>query len=167
MTMPSMDALPGPAGDRTPPPHRHPRKRHAIGRDTFRHIEANLRDYDETKRRVGELELQIAERGMGIAYDNQAHEQQASPEWSDPTPKRASAIAQHKLIGRMRAFVTATDTVYELLPDEYRALVQAFYWGKKFVSKRQVAAQLGISEDTFGRRRTRIVEALAEQLGEW
>lgn len=134
---------------------------------TVRHLEAELRDYHQTKRALADLERQIAERGMGIAYDTQQHEQQASPEWSDPTPKRASALATHKLLERMRDTTRAIDNVYGRLPERYRRVVDVYYWGQRFLPVRQAAALLDVHEATFRRWRSVIIDALAEEVGEW
>jgi len=144
-------------------------ERHRVGlrAGTVRHLEAELRDYHQTKRAIADLERQIAERGMGIAYDSQRHDQQASPEWSDPTPKRASTLADHRLLQRMRATTRAIETVVGRLPKRYRHVIIVYYWGERFVPVRQAAAGLAVHEATFRRWRSLIIEALAEEMGEW
>ena len=143
------------------------RRRVGLRAGTVRHLEAELRDYHQTKRAIADLERQIAERGMGIAYDSQRHEQQASPEWGDPTPKRASALADHRLLERMRATTRAIENVCGRLPARYHRVIIVYYWGERFVPVRQAAARLGISEATFGRWRSVIINVLAEEMGEW
>jgi RinA family phage transcriptional activator len=147
------------------PPRPARQTRAGLRSETFDRLEAELRDYQATKTRIAELVADISERGAGIAYDVQTHEQHASPEWSDPTPKRASALAQHRLLERMRAAVDAIDRLLERLPASDHELVREFYWDRR--PRRQTALVLSLSESTLRRRRHAIVEALAEEMGEW
>lgn len=139
--------------------------RRVLRQDTFRYLEAELRDYPETKAKLQEVVAEIIGGGMGIAYDVQAHRRDASPQWSDPTPARASSLAQHMLVGRMRAAISAVERLWERLPAEERKLMELYYWQRRL--RGETAHTLGISEATLGRRRHAIVEALAEQMGLW
>jgi RinA family phage transcriptional activator len=149
-----------------PPAVRRPlRPRGALRGETFRYLEAELRDYNTTKARLVDLTREITERGMGIAYDAQRADQAASSEWSDPTPKRAGALAANPHLLRLRAVVNGIEAVLERLPERWRRLVEVYYF-ERWPHDR-IEAELAAADRTTRDWRRAVVTALAEELGEW
>ena len=141
------------------------KQRAGLRSTTFAYVEAELRDFPATKKRLNELARDIAERGMGIAYDQQAHHQEASPEWSNPTEKRALALNSHAEAVGLARTMYAIQVVYWAGDDDRQALMRLFYWERW--PREAVLKELGIAPRTLYDRRCEIVGLVARQLGMW
>jgi len=141
------------------------RRRALLRERTFRWLEGELRDYPETKRRLEKLVGEIAERGMGISYELQAHRREASPEFSDPTGKRGTWLATDRVLSRMRDVTHTIEAVLEQLPPEHHQLVELYYW--RSWSRLAVCDKLAIDPRTLQRWRRAIVWEIARVGGYW
>lgn len=130
---------------------------------TFSYLETEIFDYRWTKQEIDRRVREVAERGMGISYELQSHQREASPEWSDPTGIRGSAVAEDAILRHMTDVVNAIDHVLEQLDEQKRRLVELYYWRRW--SRVAVCDAIGIDPRTFVRWRNAIVVALARRLG--
>lgn len=126
---------------------------------TFKHIEAELESYWETKRDLARMEMDVI-----LASPSEPLARVAGDfALSDPTGRRATVLALNRRINEMRRIVAAIETVLNNLDAESRKLVELRYFQR--MRPPQVARELGIDERTFYRWRKRIVYAVAAVLG--
>lgn len=142
-------------------------------------VEAHLRNYHAERaelrslrawfdEHVEALRRDVAERGMGIALDEQTHGRASSPQWSDPTGKRGVELADKIRVNGARlhylaAIVPAVEAVLAAATEEERSLVRLWYW--RGLTPAEVAAALHVSRETAYLWRRRVLYAVAERLG--
>jgi len=141
------------------------KRRAGLRSATFSYVEAQLHDYYQLVRRVDELRRDIAERGMGISYDTQSHHREASPEWSDPTSKRAGQMMTSRALSEAAKTVTAIQKVHDGFPVVRRRVMELYYFNRG--EQKRVARQLELSVSTVLRLRASIVASVADELGLW
>jgi RinA family phage transcriptional activator len=132
---------------------------------TFRYVEQQLFDYAQLKARLSELDHDIVERGAGIAYDEQSHHREASPEWSDPTPRRAGQLLTHRARGELANAVHAIRLIYASASALQQRVTERYYWKRE--EQWRVAKHLTVSERSVARARQAVVAAVAEEMGLW
>lgn len=141
------------------------KKRAGLRAATFAYVEQQLHDYQRLKERLDERTAEVAERGMGIAYDEQSHHREASPEWSDPTHKRATRLMNDKSREELAKTVAAIRFVYQDSFEQQRQVMKRYYWER--VDQKTVARELDVHPLTVARLRQQLVTAVAEEMGLW
>ncbi len=139
--------------------------RRQISRAAFRHVEAELCAYPETRRELERMRADIIERGMAQALELQVTRAQASGEWFDPTLSRATALVTHLTIQGMERIVRVVEAVYAALPPERQRLIRLRYWERPGMGWQWYAQEIGADESTLRRWRNHVVELIALRMG--
>jgi len=129
-------------------------------KSTFRYIEAEIYDYPETLKEIGNLREEIMEGG-------QQEEQQVRVQtnrMSDPTVNRATRLLMDRRLRRLEEVTFAIQKVCDALPKDKHRLMEMKYWEKRYTNT-GISETLHISEMTFYRWRRQIVTAIANELG--
>jgi len=133
----------------------------AIRREIKLYIEAEIRDYNDTLRAIGEerdeliLSSPIQDNNGGTSYGI-----------SNPTLDKAIKLRTHKRIRRMEQTCEAIAKVIDALPDEKYRLVELKYWAKpQLHTDEGIARQIGCDRRTLCRWVDGIVLAVGIELG--
>lgn len=133
-----------------------------ISRGAFRHVEAELYAYHDTKREIVRLKNDILHSSsyfepIGGGRSNLP---------GDPTGNTATLMVTHRKIEQLERIVEAIESVVERLPEKKRRLVQLRYWDKpRTLTWDGIALRLEVSRRTAMNWRDEIVYAIAEKLG--
>lgn len=138
-----------------------------IKRDVFRHVEAELYAYPFRKKEIARLREEILVPHNKHSEDTAIVKGKNSvKKYGDPTAKTAVALASHAKLMHLERVVDAIDEVYNRLPEPKQELIRVKYWtSPQRLTTIGICEELGISERTFRRWRTQIVEEVAEILG--
>ena len=131
-----------------------------IDKAIFRYVEHELYNYENTKKELEEMKLDIAEAVVGnIQYDNYS---------INKNPGSSTETAATKLITN-KAIIRATKTIKDIekakkqIDEEKLELLNIKY--NSGMTKQQILKKLNISERTYFRWRSEIVEIVAEEMG--
>ena len=131
-----------------------------IDKAIFRYVEHELYNYIDTKKELEEMRLDIAEAVIGnIQYDNYS---------TNKNPGSSTETAATKLITN-KAIIRATKTIKDIekakkqIDEEKLELLNIKY--NSGMTKQQILKKLNISERTYFRWRSEIVEIVAEGMG--
>ena len=133
--------------------------------DIKAYIEAELRDYHQTKMDLIEAKEDIAESApivddVGFNTSAQTHR------IGRPTESKTIAILTNKRIRRMEQVVRAVDVVTGELPEEKMRLVRLKYWQRpRRLTDAGIAMKLSISRRTVYKWTNAICWAVAGELG--
>ena len=129
----------------------------------FRHVEAELFRYHDTKREIEKVRKDIIYR-TSPPDENVGGGRGNLP--GDPTGRTATILLSHRKLEQMERVVEAISTVYEMLPEEKKKLVKMRYWSpnQRYTWDR-IALELHASKTTVLRWRDDIVEMIAQEVG--
>lgn len=127
------------------------------------YIEAELRDYHQTKKDLLEAKEDIALESP--AYDDNTGGTHTN-RVSKPTESKTIAILTNKRIKRMEQVIRAIDMVIGELPPEKVKLVELKYWQRpRRLTDAGIAMDLGVSRRTVYYWTEEICTAIAIELG--
>ncbi|RKO63245.1 transcriptional regulator [Caldibacillus debilis] len=130
---------------------------------TFKHIEAELYAYPDTKKEIARLREEILH---GKANDDENIGGGRSNIPGRPTERVATRLVMSKRLRNLEEVAEAIDRVYERLPEGHQKLVKLRYWGKyRRPTWDDIAGKLFISKRQAMRWRDEIVHLIADQLG--
>ena len=134
-----------------------------LDKGVFRHVEAELYRYHDTRREIVRIRNDIL-FGKTPPDENVGGGRSNLP--GDPTGRAGTILASHRKLEQMERVVDAIETVYWLLPDEKKRLVEMRYWSpNQRYTWDGIAMTLHISKMTALRWRDEIVEAIAYEIG--
>mgnify|MGYP000872409590 CR=1 FL=1 len=128
-----------------------------LDRAVFRYIEHELYNYDETKREIEELRMDIIEKAPlkeaipGTGYV------------SDPTARKAMKLVTSTALARMERTVRAIDRALARLTDEHRQLFELKY--RQCLPWQRVCELIPLSERSYFRLRRELVLMVALEMG--
>lgn len=128
-------------------------------RETFRYLEAELRDYPQTVYMLQTMTRDLLSRpspGVIPVF---------SVGRSDPTGRQATALLSHRLIQQAQRITQAISAVWRVLDSPQKRLIRLRYWRTPPASWAMISAELKVSESTCRWWRKRIIDAIAEELG--
>ena len=132
-----------------------------IRREVKAYIEAELRDYQLTRKELEELKEDI--RHETSDKDDGGGKSSAI---SNPTEQRVIKLVTNKRIRRMEQVVNAIEVVTQELPQEKLKLVQLKYWTRpRRLTDAGIAAQLSCNSRTVHKWTNGICLAIAGELG--
>jgi RinA family phage transcriptional activator len=133
----------------------------AIRREIKAYIEAELRDYNDTLRAIGEdknellLASPVHDNNGGTSYD-----------LSNPTQDKALQLVTNKRIRRMEQTCRAIENVVNRLPEDKYRLVELRYWTKpQTLTDEGIAREIGIDRATLYRWADGIIKAIGIEMG--
>lgn len=137
----------------------------AIKRATFKHIEAELYAYPDTKREIARLREEIM-YGSVSDDENTGGGSNSCRTPGRPTERIATRLMSDKRLRNHEELVYAIETVYNSLDDTQKQLIKLRYWnGRNKASWERIAIDCNIGERTVYRYRDMVVEAIAEKVG--
>lgn len=131
---------------------------------TFKHVEAELYCYPDTKKEIRRLREQIMN-------DTQIDENVGAGKNSYRTPSRpteqiATRLVTNKFIRNLEEVTDAIESVYERLDETQQKLIKMRYWnGRNGASWERIAIECNISERSVYNYRNSIISAIAERIG--
>jgi len=134
-----------------------------LKRATFRHIEAEIYSYEETKEYIKKLRDAIIE---GSTQNNEYIGVAARSGYKTSSVEiKGTLLADHILLNEMTRITDAIQKVYKHLPESKQKLMELKYWSNEDYTIEQLAEKLNISESTVKRWRQEIVYRVAMMLG--
>lgn len=128
-----------------------------LDRAVFRYIEHELYNYDETKKEIEELRMDIIEKGPlkeavpGTGYV------------SDTTARKAIKLVTNTALARMERTVRAIDRALARLSDDHRQLFELKY--RQCLPWQRVCELIPLSERSYFRLRRELVLMVALEMG--
>lgn len=129
-----------------------------IRKSTFRYIENEIYDHNDTKQCLFDLEEEII-------LSTPPHQEIRTKDPKDPTGLTASMLATNKIRKRMHETVYAIDIALIILLPEQRDVIDDKYWTRPKLSWGQIATEHNLDKSTVYRWRTEFVRDIARRLG--
>ncbi|MDV2686621.1 transcriptional regulator [Alkalihalophilus lindianensis] len=135
-----------------------------LKRATFKHIEAELICYHETKKEIKRLR-------ESIIYDTELNDNVGMGKNSyripsRPTEQIATRLIATKIIRNLVEISDAIESIYSCLDENQKKLIKMRYWsGRNRVSWKMIDLELNLGEWTVYRYQQLIIEAIAERIG--
>jgi len=134
-----------------------------LDKGVFRHVEAELYRYHDTKREIMRMRNDIL-YGTSPPDENVGGGRSNIP--GDPTGKAGTLLASHRRLEQMERIVEAIESVYDRLPDVKKRLIELRYWERpQILTWDGIAIELKTSRRQAIRWRDEIVFAIAELVG--
>ncbi|QDI90227.1 transcriptional regulator [Salicibibacter halophilus] len=130
---------------------------------TFKHIEAELYAYRETKKEIMQLREQIISGGDNDENIGQGENSYRYP--NRPTEVIATRLTTDKRLRNLEEIVQAIDRSYEQSSDEHRAIVHSRYWNRNKKTWEGVALENHMHRNTAQKYRTEFVQLVAQKIG--
>jgi RinA family phage transcriptional activator len=133
----------------------------AIRREIKAYIEAELRDYNDTLRAIGEDRNELL-------HESPAHDSigGSSYDIGNPTQARVIKIMTNKRIRRMEQTCLAIEKVLNRLPEDKYKLIELRYWTKpQTLTDEGIAREIGIDRATLYRWADGIIKAIGIEMG--
>lgn len=133
----------------------------AIRRELKAYIEAELRDYHQTK-----AELEEARENLLNASQPPPNDMPRGGEKSDPTPARAIRLMTNRRIKYMEQVVRGIEIVLGELDEDKMRLVELKYWQRpRQLTDAGIAMELHVDKSTIYRWTNAICYAIGIELG--
>jgi RinA family phage transcriptional activator len=133
----------------------------AIRREIKAYIEAELRDYNDTLRAIGDDRNELLQQSP--VHDNIGG---SSYDIGNPTQAQAIKLMTNKRIRRMEQTCKAIETVIEALPEEKYRLVELKYWTRpQTLTDEGIAREINIDRRTLYRWADAIILAIGIEMG--
>jgi len=134
-----------------------------LDKGVFRHVEAELYRYHETKREIVRLR-------NDILYGKTPHDENVGGGRSnlpgDPTGKAATLLTTNRRLEQMERVVEAIETVYDEVSEDKKRLIELKYWTRpQILTWEGIAQKLHVSRNTAINWRNEIVLAIAKLVG--
>jgi len=134
--------------------------------DIKAYIEAELRDYHQTRKDLTEAKEDIALSGSVLLNNLGANTGTQTHRVGRPTEAKTIAILTNKRIKRMEQVIRAIEVVTKELPEEKIKLVQLKYWQRpRRLTDAGIAMELNIGRRTLYYWAEEICVAIAIELG--
>lgn len=134
-----------------------------ISKESFQHIEKELRLYHQTINRISLRREEIlyshieTDTNIGGGKSNMP---------SDPTFKKASALEADIKLKEMLRIAEAIEYVWSGLDDDRKRLVKLYYWTRpQTLTWEGIAIQLHVTSRTAKRWRNQVIKQIASFLG--
>ncbi|MBP3038075.1 transcriptional regulator [Bacillaceae bacterium Marseille-Q3522] len=129
----------------------------------FKHVEAELYDYPETKREIKKLREQIM-FGSSEVDENVGGGRSSVP--GRPTERIATRLLTDKRLRNLEEITEAIDWSMGQVSDECRRVIQAKYWeGGKWLTWSDVAEKCFVHRNTARKYRNKFVFLVAARIG--
>lgn len=133
---------------------------------TFKHIEAELYGYPDTKR-------EIQKRREEIMYPFDEEPEQINivkgansvREAGRPTERIATRLMMDKKLRNLEEIVEAIDDAFEQVSDDHRSVVRTAYWERRGLNWEQVADKCNMHRNTVRKYRNEFVYLVANKIG--
>lgn len=126
-----------------------------------RYVEAEIRDYHETKQQIAAALSEVAERspmpldGSSVSSRNKV---------TRPTERGAVVLLTNRRLQQMERTVRAIEKVLDMLDEEKREFVRMRWWERK-LTPTGIAEKLHIDERTVYRWQNEVIALVAVEMG--
>ncbi|TDQ39223.1 transcriptional regulator [Aureibacillus halotolerans] len=134
----------------------------AIKKATFKHVEAELFQYHETKREILKRREEILHAPRG-RDENIGGGRSSEP--GRPTERIATRLLSDVRLRSLEEVVDAIETSFEQLPEHYQEVIKLKYWSGKSYTWAQIADKAYVHPNTATKMRKEIVYLVAAKLG--
>lgn len=131
-----------------------------LNKATFRYIEAELFNYDETKADLEAMQEDIRESTPAMIMSG---DRISGGGISNVPEKKGIKLLTNKVIMRMERTLKAIDKSLSMLGEEHNQIFELKY--RKNMNWRRVIMEMPTSQDTYFRKRRELVHMVAVQLG--
>lgn len=128
---------------------------------TFKHIEAELYAYHETRKEIQRIREEIIN---GSALDENIGGSRGN-EPGRPTERIATRLVTDRRLRNLEEVVEAIDSVYNSLPENHQKMVRLKYWSSRHLSWGRIAEECHVHPNTMTRMRRDVIYMIAEKLG--
>jgi RinA family phage transcriptional activator len=130
-----------------------------LTRATFRHVEAELYLYNDTKKEIERMRQDIIHAGK-------VQQEGGRSGISNPTASTATRLTTDKRLQKLEEVTDAIEAVMEMLDPHRTKLVKLKYWTKpQLLTWDGIAQEVNISRRQAINWREEIIEAIAEKIG--
>ena len=130
-------------------------------REIKAYIEAELRDFNDTLRQIGEERNEIL-LATSIHDNNGGH----SYDISDPTHDRSIKLMTNKRINRMEQIVKAIENVVGELPEDKFRMIELKYWTRpQTLTDIGICQKIPISKTAFYKWKNEVLIAIGVEMG--
>lgn len=134
-----------------------------LRRSTFRQLESELYDYQQTLKRIKERRDELM---SDPAKEEGMPSSPSAP--SSPTERYATRLTMDRQLQELERVADAIEHVYNICDKDRKQLIHLKYWTKpQTLSWEGIAQKLNIGRTTAFRWRDEIIQAMGEQLGKW
>lgn len=134
-----------------------------LRREIRAYIEAELRDYHQTKIDLIEAKEDIMLEGPLLSEVNTGSE---TYKISRPTEDKTLRLVTNKRIKRMEQIIRAIESVINELPEDKYRLIELRYWSRpRRLTDSGIAMEINIGIATYYRWSDGIILAIANELG--
>ncbi|MEX2395886.1 MAG: transcriptional regulator [Balneolales bacterium] len=130
---------------------------------TFKHIEAELYTYHETKKEITRLREEILFSTK--TDENSIPGRNSVREPSRTTEIIATRLTTDKRLRNLEEIITAIDRAFDCVPDEYRDVIRLKYWDRNKKDWKAIADACNMHENTALKYRKHFVYLIAEKVG--
>lgn len=131
---------------------------------TFKHIEAELYGYPDTKREIHRRREEIMNTTDQDENTGQGKNSYRTP--GRPTERIATRLTMDKRLRNLEEIVGAIDRVHNRSSNDYQKLIELKYWSRrKALTWEGIADKLHVSRRQAMRWRDEIIHTIAEVLG--
>lgn len=127
---------------------------------TFKHIEAELASFHETKKEIDKRREEIMNPTMTEELVGGR-----TNEISDPTGRIATRLVMDKRLGELERIESSIARVLDKLEEKPGKLVHLAYWTRNKKTWDGMAMELEVGRATLFRWRNEIIKAIGENLG--
>ncbi len=143
----------------------HTTVRSALKKSIFKHMEAELYAYPETKKEICRLREDIL-LGTADVGENVGQGANSVRIPSKPTERIAIRLTSNRRLRNLEEMVEAIDTVYTQCDEDRKELIRLKYWTRPQTKTWEgIAQELKIGRATAFRWRKEIVQSVGEILG--
>ncbi|WP_243646899.1 transcriptional regulator [Scopulibacillus darangshiensis] len=132
---------------------------------TFKHIEAELYGYHETKKEIRRLREEILSGGQRDDDDNTGAGSNSTRTPGRPTERIATRLMTDKRLRNLEEIVEAIDNIYDSVPDHYKEMINIKYWSNKNFKWSEVANECFVHPNTATKMRSEVITLIADKLG--
>jgi RinA family phage transcriptional activator len=130
-----------------------------VSKETFKYIEAELRDYKLSIKELEEIKREIINEAP--IHDNNGGK---SYDIGNPTLSKTARLLTDKKIIRLESIICAISKVYSNCDSTKKELIQMKYWSNVYKDN-GIFENLNIGERTFYRWKKEIILGIADELG--
>ncbi|EGQ4029809.1 transcriptional regulator [Staphylococcus pseudintermedius] len=131
---------------------------------TFRYIESEIYNLEQTKEDIKRLRLEIL-NPMQSADENIVYGPLRSGEPARTTEIMATRLMTNKMLRNQEEMVQAIERTYSKLPVEHKKVIQLKYWSSNHLKMEHIADECHMHRNTAGKIRKNFVKAVALEVG--
>jgi len=133
-----------------------------IKKATFKHIESELYNYEDTKKEIDRLRNEIM---LGGSNQDENIGGNRSAEPSRPTERIATRLLTHKTLRNLEEIAEAIEYVYAYLPDDHKNVIKTKYWLRQRLTWDDVAIKISMHRNTAMKLRREFILLVADKIG--